>query len=75
MHFAQNNFALMVFRLYRLGILDLHGVGNLVFFQHTREGKMKQDLSFSMNRVSEMKVYLIRSKNGIRMSIDVSKKN
>ena len=65
----------MVFRLYLLGILDLHGVSNLVFIQHTREGKMKQDLSFRMSPVSEMKVYLIHSKNGIRMSIDVNKKN
>ena len=32
MRLARYNSALMIFRLYVLGILDAHGVDNLVFF-------------------------------------------
>ena len=36
MCFAQYNSALMVFHLYLIGILDIHGVGDMVFFLCTR---------------------------------------
>ena len=32
MRFARDNSALMVLHLYRLGMLDVHGVGILIFF-------------------------------------------
>ena len=40
MRFARYNSDLKLFRLYHLGMLDVHGVGNLVFFLCTRASIM-----------------------------------